>query len=53
MQMTYNLQEIFVPENHHIEEKYHEFPKCNIFMSKEFYNPNPDENKGRQALVLI
>ena len=35
----YNLQEVWVPEQHHIEEKYHKLPKCNIFMSLGFYRP--------------
>ena len=42
-----------IPENRHIEEEYHELPKCNIFMSPEFYQPNPELNKGCRALVLI
>ena len=29
----YNLKEVLVPENKHLEEEYHSLPKCNIFMS--------------------
>ena len=51
---TYNLQEIWIPENEHVDAKYHEMPKCNIFMSREFKQPNVEENKARRkALVLI
>ena len=28
-------------------------PKCNIFMSMPFKKPNPAQNKGKRALVLI
>ena len=41
---TYDLQEIMIPENKHIDEEYHVLPKNNIFMSKEFYNPNVEQN---------
>ena len=50
---TYMLREVWIPENKHIEEKYHGMPKANIFMSREFKQPKPAENKGRRALVLI
>ena len=50
---SYNLQEVWFPEDRHLEKKYHKFPKCNIFMSREFKNPNKQQNKGRRALVLI
>ena len=42
-----------IPENKHIDEEYHTLPKNNIFMSKEFFNPNIEQNKDKRALVLI
>ena len=53
MRTKYSLQEIMVPEDKHIDEEYQKMPKCNIFMSREFYEPNPEQNRGRCALVLI
>ena len=47
----YKLKEILIPENKHIEEEYQSLPKCNIFMSNEFYEP--DSWEGTRALVLI
>lgn len=37
---TYHLNEVWIPENEHVEEQYHNKPKCNIFMSPEFRRPN-------------
>ena len=53
MKEKYNLQEILIPEDKHINAKYRSMPKCNIFMSTEFHVPNPEQNKDRRALVLI
>ena len=53
MKTAYNLKEIMIPEDKHVKEKYHSHPKCNIFMSTEFYTPDLAKNKGRRALVLI
>lgn len=50
---THNLQEVWIPEDRHTEEIYHDKPKANIFMSQEFRDPRPEENRGRRALVLI
>jgi len=51
---TYHLNEVWMPENEHVEEKYHNMPKCNIFMSPEFRRPNVEQNRQkRRALVLI
>ena len=53
MKEEYKLEEVWVPENVQIDKKYHNMPKCNIFMSPEFHKPNTVYNKGRRALVLI
>ena len=53
MKEKYDLQEVWIPEKEQIEAKYHQMPKCNIFMSTEFHKPKPKENKGSRALVLI
>ena len=54
MQATFNLLEIMIPEDEHLDDKVEGVvPKCNIFMSKEFYKPNPKQNMGKRALVLI
>ena len=50
---TYMLQEVWIPEDRHLDTKFHSLPKCNIFMSLDFKNPKPKQNKGRKALVLI
>jgi len=50
----YYLKEVWMPENEHVEERFHNMPKCNIFMSPEFRRPNVEENKQRKrACVLI
>ena len=54
MTETYVLQEIWIPENKLVEEKYHDKPKNNIFMSRDFYKPDLALNRtNRRALVLI
>ena len=50
---TYHLQEVWIPEDRFVDQKYHSKPKCNVFMSLEFKLPKPDQNAGRRALVLI
>lgn len=50
----HNLNEVWMPENEHVEERYHQMPKCNIFMSPEFNRPDQMENRQRRrACVLI
>ena len=53
MKNTFKLREVMIPENRHIPRKYHSLPKCNIFMSADFYHPKPDLSTNRNALVLI
>ena len=48
---TYNLAEVWIPENCDIDEELHSKPKCNIFMSREFIDPTLA--RRRRALVLI
>lgn len=48
----HGLLKINVPENYESKNK-REFPKCPIFMSKEFYQPDSQANNGKTALVLI
>ena len=51
---TYGLKEVWVPENRHVQENFHDKPKANIFMSPEFLdNSRAEENRGKRALVLI
>lgn len=47
------LQEVWIPEDLHLDTKFHSLPKCNIFMSLDFKNPKPEQNRGKKALVLI
>ena len=52
MVKTYNLEELWIPEDRYLDEEYHNTPKCNIFMSPDFseeYTGQRNEN----ALVLI
>jgi len=49
----YGLREVWIPEDKDLDEEYHHLPKCNIFMSEEFYNPNSAHNANTKALVLI
>ena len=54
MVKSYQLKEVWMPENRHVEEQYHDLPKCNIFMSQEFLEPNWEANRQkRRACVLI
>ena len=50
---TYNMVEVWIPEDRHLKPDMQNSPKCNIFMSPEFKDPNPNLNRGRKALVLI
>lgn len=33
----YGLKELNIPEDKDLEEEYHHLPRCNIFMSPDFY----------------
>ena len=48
----YGLKEVWIPEDKDLEEEYRHLPRCNIFMSDEFYNHN-EANAEKRALVLI
>ena len=51
---AYSMEEVWIPENRHVEEEHHDKPKCNIFMSPEFKDHSrAEENRGKRALVLI
>ena len=50
MKDKYGLKEVFVPEDKFYDGE--NKAKCNIFMSKEFYEPKIS-NKDKTALVLI
>ena len=53
MKEQYGLKEVWIPEDKHICDTEQKGGKCNIFMSKEFLNDEPERNQGRRALVLI
>lgn len=46
---TYRLKEVLFPETKYVGDG----PKCNIFMTKEFYNADQNVNSKKRALVLI
>ena len=45
----YGLREVWFPEAKYVGPG----PKCNIFMSEEFYNGDVKANSSKTALVLI
>ena len=48
------MNEVWIPEKKHVDEKFHKMPKCNIFMSAQFRRPNVEANKStKRACVLI
>jgi hypothetical protein len=49
----YGLKEVLIPEDKDLEEEYRHLPKCNIFMSPEFYEPSENQNADKKAFVLI
>jgi hypothetical protein len=48
MKEYYKLQEVFIKAKPEDEDT-----ECNIFMSKEFKEPNKEENSKKIAVVLI
>ena len=51
---NYGLKEVWIPENRHVPEQFHDKAKNNIFMSQEFAQcDDPSQNNGKRALVLI
>ena len=49
MTKAYGLKEVWFPEKRHVGMG----PKCNIFMSREFHDPDQKENSKKDALILI
>ena len=49
MVQIYGLKEVRFPEEKYVGKG----PKCNLFMSPEFQNPNIKANAKTTALVLI
>jgi hypothetical protein len=39
MANKYGLKEVWIPEDKDLEEEYRHLPRCNIFMSDDFYQP--------------
>lgn len=50
MKKTFNLEEVWIPEDEDLEEEYRHLPRNNIFMSSDFTQPTTDDKK---ALILI
>ena len=48
MKEQYGLEEVFIKAKEGDEDT-----ECNIFMSKEFKEPNKEENSKKVAVVLI
>jgi len=46
----YNLIQVLFPEKRYHEDVQHQ---CNIFMSREFYQPDRFKNQNHTALILI
>lgn len=54
MVQVYGLKEVQFPEDQDVYGTgYSKTPKCNIFMSNEFYSRDAEANAGKTALVLI
>ena len=52
-EMKKHAQEVWVPEPSKVKNPNNlEYPKCNIFMSADFYSPKKT-NSEKTALVLI
>jgi len=52
MKERYGLNELWIPEDRHLEEEYRHLPRCNIFMTDDFL-PGSAEGIRKKAFVLI